>query len=102
MKPKILITGIGGFIGFHLSKRLISMGYKIIGIDNLNNYYDPNLKKSRIKKLQTISEITSNSFEFYISNLESINKIEEIFKIIRDGFKISFVIFIDQKFEFLS
>ena len=80
MKPKILITGIAGFIGFHLSKRLISMGYKIIGIDNLNNYYDPNLKKSRIKKLQTISEITSNSFEFYISNLESINKIEEIFK----------------------
>ena len=80
MKPKILITGIAGFIGFHLSKRLISMGYKIIGIDNLNNYYDPNLKKSRIKKLKTISEITSNSFEFYISNLESINKIEEIFK----------------------
>ena len=67
MQKKIMVTGIGGFIGFHLSKRLISMGYKIIGIDNLNNYYDPNLKKSRIKKLQTISEITSNSFEFYIS-----------------------------------
>ena len=80
MKPKILVTGIAGFIGFHLGKRLISMGYKIIGIDNLNNYYDTNLKKSRIKKLQTISEIISNSFEFYISNLESINQIEEIFK----------------------
>ena len=47
MKKKIMVTGIGGFIGFHLSKRLISEGYKIIGIDNLNHYYDPNLKKER-------------------------------------------------------
>ena len=62
MKAKILVTGIAGFIGFHLSKRLISRGYKIIGIDNLNDYYDPNLKKSRIKKLQKISEKKLNSF----------------------------------------
>tara|TARA_B100000963_G_scaffold297666_1_gene269184 strand:+ start:395 stop:1420 length:1026 start_codon:yes stop_codon:yes gene_type:complete len=80
MKVKILVTGIAGFIGFHLCKKLIAMGYKIIGIDNLNDYYDTNLKKSRIRKLQTISEHKLNSFEFYISNLESIDKIEEIFR----------------------
>ena len=80
MKVKILVTGIAGFIGFHLCKKLIAKGYKIIGIDNLNDYYDPNLKKSRIRKLQTISEHKLNSFEFYISNLESIDKIEEIFR----------------------
>ena len=80
MKAKILVTGIAGFIGFHLSKRLISRGYKIIGIDNLNDYYDPNLKKSRLKKLQEISENKLNSFEIYITNLENIEKIEEIFR----------------------
>jgi len=80
MKAKILVTGIAGFIGFHLSKRLISRGYKIIGIDNLNDYYDPNLKKSRLKKLQEISDNKLNSFEIYITNLENIDKIEEIFR----------------------
>ncbi len=80
MKVKILVTGIAGFIGFHLCKKLISKGYKIIGIDNLNDYYDPNLKKSRLKNLQTISEYKLNNFELYISNLERIDKIEEIFR----------------------
>ena len=50
-KEKILITGIAGFIGFHVAKKLISNGYFIIGIDNLNNYYSPNLKKSRLREL---------------------------------------------------
>ena len=45
---KILITGVAGFIGFHLARRLINLGYQIIGIDNLNNYYDIKLKKSRL------------------------------------------------------
>ena len=37
---KILVTGAAGFIGFHLSKKLIEQGYAVIGIDNVNNYYD--------------------------------------------------------------
>ena len=44
---KILVTGSAGFIGMHLSKRLLRDGYKVIGIDNLNNYYDVELKKNR-------------------------------------------------------
>ena len=42
---KILITGCAGFIGYHLSKSLLNTTDKIFGIDNLNNYYDINLKK---------------------------------------------------------
>ena len=47
---KILITGGAGFIGFHLVKRLITEGYQIVGLDNINDYYDVNLKYARLKE----------------------------------------------------
>ena len=47
MREKILITGSAGFIGFHLSKKLLELGYEVIGVDNLNNYYSPLLKTKR-------------------------------------------------------
>ena len=46
---RILVTGAAGFIGFHLVSELLSQDYKVIGIDNLNNYYDPSLKEARLK-----------------------------------------------------
>lgn len=49
---KILITGAAGFIGFHSAKRLLSQGYSIVGIDNLNDYYDVRLKHARLKQLE--------------------------------------------------
>lgn len=48
MTPKILVTGAAGFIGFHMVKKLCAAGYQVVGIDNLNNYYDPELKKGRL------------------------------------------------------
>ncbi len=51
---KILVTGSAGFIGFHLVKELLLGSNFVVGIDNLNNYYDPNLKKERLKKLDSI------------------------------------------------
>jgi UDP-glucuronate 4-epimerase len=42
---KILVTGAAGFIGFHLSKRLLERGDQVVGLDNLNDYYDVTLKK---------------------------------------------------------
>ncbi|HIA78799.1 MAG TPA: SDR family NAD(P)-dependent oxidoreductase [Candidatus Marinimicrobia bacterium] len=48
---KILVTGVAGFIGYHLAKRLLEEGYELAGLDNLNNYYDPQLKKDRLEQL---------------------------------------------------
>lgn len=48
---KILVTGAAGFIGFHLSKRLLERGDQVVGLDNLNDYYDVNLKHARLKQL---------------------------------------------------
>ncbi|ADU64333.1 MAG: NAD-dependent epimerase [Pseudodesulfovibrio sp.] len=45
---KILVTGAAGFIGFHLSRALIAQGHEVVGLDNLNDYYDVNLKKARL------------------------------------------------------
>lgn len=47
----ILVTGAAGFIGFHLSRRLIAQGYRVTGFDNLNDYYDPRLKEARLAEL---------------------------------------------------
>ncbi|UCH13372.1 MAG: GDP-mannose 4,6-dehydratase, partial [Bacteroidales bacterium] len=46
---KLLITGTAGFIGFHLVKKLVNAGYDIVGLDNINDYYDINLKYSRLE-----------------------------------------------------
>ena len=48
---KVFITGIAGFIGFHTAKRLLPSGFTISGVDNLNDYYDPALKKARLAEL---------------------------------------------------
>jgi UDP-glucuronate 4-epimerase len=45
---KILVTGTAGFIGFHLAKRLLERGDTVVGIDNINDYYDVNLKYARL------------------------------------------------------
>lgn len=50
-KKKVLVTGVAGFIGFHLMRKLLSLGYDVIGIDNLNDYYDVQLKLDRLRFL---------------------------------------------------
>ena len=49
---RVLITGGAGFIGFHLSRRLLGMGAQVLGADNLNDYYDPRLKQMRLEILR--------------------------------------------------
>ena len=50
---KILITGVAGFIGFHVAERLLAQGHDVVGIDNLNDYYDVNLKGARLARIET-------------------------------------------------
>lgn len=70
----ILITGSAGFIGYHLAYRLGQSNYKITGIDNLNNYYDPNLKKARLYELKNLK-----NFEFIKIDLLDKEKLFELF-----------------------
>lgn len=71
----ILITGAAGFIGFHLIKKISSKGYHVIGLDNLNDYYDVNLKKSRLKILQELP-----GFEFHQMDLVDNKALNDLFK----------------------
>ena len=69
----VLVTGVAGFIGFHLSSRLLLDGYDVVGIDNLNDYYDVNLKK---KRLSIISENPNFSFhQIDLSDREGIARV---------------------------
>lgn len=71
----ILVTGAAGFIGFHLSKALLEIGEKVIGIDNLNDYYDVKLKDNRLKILNL-----HKNFLFYPSDIADKNDILGIAK----------------------
>ena len=71
----ILITGSAGFIGYHVTKKILNKNIKVIGIDNINNYYDINLKKNRIKDLKK-----NKKFFFYKVDLSNYKKIDNIVK----------------------
>jgi len=60
----ILVTGAAGFIGFHLSRKLIKNGNKVIGVDNLNDYYDVSLKLKRVNLLKELSKNNNQIFKF--------------------------------------
>ena len=73
----ILLTGAAGFIGFHVAKSLLEQNISVIGIDNLNDYYDPSLKHARLELLKKY-----NGFEFHkidISDPEAIREISETY-----------------------
>lgn len=73
---KILITGAAGFIGFHLSNNILKKGTEIIGIDNLNDYYDEGLKESRLKKLNEYP-----NFKFHLVDLKEKKEVDNIFEL---------------------
>lgn len=71
----VLVTGAAGFIGFHTAKALLLRGDHVISIDNLNSYYDVNLKESRVKILEEFPH-----FKLYRGDIEDIALIRQIFK----------------------
>ena len=72
---KVLITGSAGFIGFHLTLELLKLGKEVVGIDNLNDYYDPKLKISRLKILKKYKK-----FSFYKIDLIDELKVKKVFQ----------------------
>ncbi|MGB3466878.1 MAG: NAD-dependent epimerase, partial [Cyclobacteriaceae bacterium] len=72
-KP-ILVTGAAGFIGFHLSKKILEAGYKVVGVDSLNNYYDVKLKEDRLEILKA-----KDGFSFVELNIADKPKLSQVF-----------------------
>ncbi|MCX7910527.1 MAG: NAD-dependent epimerase [Endomicrobia bacterium] len=72
---KILITGVAGFIGFHLAKKLLNENEEVVGVDNLNSYYDVNLKLSRLKQLESYK-----NFKFFRFDLKETRDVFSIFE----------------------
>ncbi len=86
---KILVTGAAGFIGYHLCEKLISLGHQVVGLDNLNEYYDVNLKLARLKQLGIVQDLEWNliseseehsNFSFIRMNLEDKDNLPKLFK----------------------
>lgn len=89
---KILVTGAAGFIGFHLSKSLLKKGHTVVGIDNINDYYDVNLKYARLNELgiirdqaeiflnKTTGDLYNDSFQFIRMNLEDRENLPILFQ----------------------
>ncbi len=81
MKEKILVTGCAGFIGFHVCRNLLKRGTNVIGIDNINDYYDIELKHARLDDLfKTSKEQKNCQFSFKRCDLEDKSKLDSIFK----------------------
>lgn len=72
---KIILTGAAGFIGYHVAQKLLQEGHDVTGIDNLNDYYDVNLKKDRLKLLQQ-----APGFSFYREDISNTPRMLEIFE----------------------
>ncbi len=79
LKKTILVTGAAGFIGSLLSIKLIKEGFRVIGVDNLNDYYCINLKKARLS-LVSQEDSSKNNWEFYKIKIEDKSALESIFK----------------------
>jgi len=89
---KILVTGAAGFIGFYVSKILVEKGHQVVGLDNINDYYDINLKYARLHELgidrKQASIFTNNTkslkyedqFKFIRLNLEDRNELPKLFE----------------------
>lgn len=77
---KILVTGNAGFIGFHVARRLLERGDHVVGLDNVNDYYDPSLKEARLAELSATAARTGSDYQFLRANLADRAAMEACFR----------------------
>ena len=76
---RIIISGSAGFIGFHLSLKLLDDNNVVIGIDSLNDYYDVKLKQERLKLIKSKAKEVNSKFVFFKIDLTQTNALKEVF-----------------------
>lgn len=76
---KILVTGAAGFIGYHVSKRLLERGDEVVAIDSVNDYYDPQIKEARLRLLEETSRGTKSGYHFIRGNLADRSVVDKCF-----------------------
>lgn len=75
----VLVTGAAGFIGYHLSRRLLEDGTAVVGFDNVNPYYDPTLKRARIAQLEAVALASGTPFVLIEADLEDVDAVASTF-----------------------
>ena len=75
----VLVTGNAGFIGFHVARRLLKRGDNVVGVDNVNDYYDTDLKEARLKELENTAARSDGQYEFFRGDLADHKVVEECF-----------------------
>ena len=77
MSRTVLVTGAAGFIGAALSQRLLARGERVVGLDNLNNYYDPALKQARLRQVEAMA--LKGAWRFELISLEDGDALTALF-----------------------
>ena len=77
---KVLITGVAGFIGFHVAKASLERGDQVVGIDNINDFYEPSLKEDRLHQLNSLVENINGKFTFIKGDISDLKTINECFE----------------------
>lgn len=78
---RVLVTGVAGFIGYHVAARLLRRGDSLVGVDSVNDYYDPSLKEARLGNLRATADEMGSSYEFVRGDLADHSVVEGCFAV---------------------